>query len=115
VGRGEKHCGHQKVFDHHTNVTIEKLPIATWLWWPKTFQLLNNYGNWKPFGSHMQMAIEKNSFTIVMCLLNSIVIQCHWINLIAIRQWLCISIITDGSVGIFGRHLGTIKWHPNLS
>ncbi len=110
-GRGEgKDIVVIKRFSITTRVwQLKNFQLPRDLWWPKTFQSPSDYGNQKPFGSHMRMATKKISFTIVACLLNLIVIQWHWINLIAIRQRLCISIVANGFVGIFGCHLGTIR------
>jgi hypothetical protein len=38
----------------------------------------------------------------------------HQLNSVAIGQWLCILILTNGYANKFGCHLGIVKWQSNL-
>jgi len=95
-------------------------------------------GNWKHFGCHQRGENEEGKKTkgvgggerhcgdhnvfdchTIMVTKNlsvtTIAIQQHWLNSVAIGQWLCVSVTKDGYASKFGHHMGIIRWWPNLS
>jgi len=64
--------------------------------------------------STLHMVIERFLVAIVTWQRNLITIQWHQLNFVAIERQLCILVVTNESIGIFGHHLGTIRWQPNL-
>jgi hypothetical protein len=42
-GGGERHCGDQNLFGHHTSMATERFLVATWAWRLKGFWLPHNH------------------------------------------------------------------------